>query len=173
MIVLSCDSVRERLPELLAGRLSVADADALRGHLAECDACAADRRTIQHLRAARPEAPPALGLRVVEAVSSRRPAPVLLVRRRMLVAATAAAALLGGSMLYRAGRSAAPATAVPDLANGTAAVAVGAAAPALDGQVLMQAPPGNIEADGLGAAASSLDDLSVGELESLLAELKS
>lgn len=173
MIVLSCESVRERLPELLAGTLEVADAGVVRSHLAECDDCAADLRLIEALRAATPRAPASLAERVASAVAMDRRAPTVLTRRRVLLAAAAAAALLAGSMLYRAASSGSPSVAVAVDSGGSTAVAVQPAAPALDGAALMQAPPGSVEADGLSGDVPSLDDLSASELQSLLTELSS
>jgi anti-sigma factor RsiW len=152
---MTCETARELLPELsagvLAGGLDVALESALERHLERCASCAAEAEVVALVRAAAVVPPPGLEARVARAVRSgavtRRP---LVAVRSLAVAATAAFALLTGGLLLRdfVGDDAEP---------GLAEVTLGW--PVVQDPILRAAP--------------ALHDLSVEELESLLAELES
>ena len=52
----SCESIRGRLPDLLAGEIGGEEEDWLRSHLAECTPCARELQTLQRTLAALPDA---------------------------------------------------------------------------------------------------------------------
>ena len=77
-----CPDVLDRLPALAAGEVSGAEAETLRAHLAECEACAAEWTVVEMLREAGPvPVPSGLEARIQAAVrgegqgSSSAPAP--------------------------------------------------------------------------------------------------
>ena len=67
-----CETVQERLPDLLAGTVSHDEARPLHLHLESCDECREVRDLLALLSSARPTAPARLADRVETAVRSRR-----------------------------------------------------------------------------------------------------
>lgn len=72
MTEMRCDDARERIPELVAGGLSVSEAEGLQRHLAGCDGCRAERELLEVLAAGRPTAPAGTAHRIEAAVRRRR-----------------------------------------------------------------------------------------------------
>ena len=147
---LDCDRVRELLADRDRDGVVPWGKAQVDAHLDACEACRADAEVVRMVRADAITLPAGLEERVVMAV--RRPSP----RRRWMpshlaLAASVVFALLAGGLLLRD----------PDMTNdappiGDVAIDVG---PVIDQPLLQGAP--------------SLADLSVDELESLLAELDS
>lgn len=145
---LDCDRVRELLADRHRIGLVSGSHLQLEAHLDTCDACRADADVIRVVQAATVTLPAGLEDRVVAAV--RRPPP----RRRWVpahfaIAASVVFALLAGGMLLRGGGEGAN-------PFGDVAVDVG---PAIEQPLLQGAP--------------SLAELSIDELEALLAEMES
>jgi hypothetical protein len=162
----TCERVRDRLPDLLAGRLGREAAQPVLAHLATCADCAEEARLIRLLRQDAVTVPAGLELRIRAAAA--RPARWRFgLARPALIAATIGAALLGGATLLhqRQTRATAAPAAVP------APVAAGVAAP-VDARALMQPLPGAMDG-GPFSSSASLDDLSVEELQTLLKEMQS
>lgn len=67
-----CETVRERIPDLVAGRLLAAEAAALEAHLAGCGECRSEAELIAGLFTARPAAPAGLSGRIEGTVRFRR-----------------------------------------------------------------------------------------------------
>lgn len=151
---MTCDTVRDRMPELAAGLLADEEAVPVERHLDACAACADEREVVLFLRAASPEPPPGLEARIVRTVRAGAPAAS---RGRTVpsfaIAAGAAFALLTGSLLVRGGIGAG------DEGSGAAVREVTLGWPTVVDPILRAAPV--------------LSDLTVEELESLLAELES
>jgi anti-sigma factor RsiW len=154
-----CNTVRDLIPAHVRNELLPHEAAAAASHLAGCNSCAEEAAVVKLVYAAQPLVPAGLEARVLLAV--RRPAP----RQpwapgRLAVAATVAAALLGGGLvLERAGLLRSwldPSSAVVTLDATEASTFSWAAAE-----------------DPLLHGSSALQQLSVEELELLLAELES
>jgi len=67
-----CETMRERLPDFVGGRLDGADAAEVREHLDACPECAAEAALVRLLHTARPEAPTDLARRIDAAARSAR-----------------------------------------------------------------------------------------------------
>jgi len=148
---LNCEYVREVYPDVLRGTAPASTAAAVRHHLAGCGECRAEAELIARLQAALPPVPPGLHERIVADVATRKPARRF-APRHLALAATVAAALIGGPMLLdnlRTSQSAAPAHAGT---RGLGVITVEAA---------------------MMTGTSSLQDLTVEELELLLGEIES
>ena len=156
MSVGSCESVRDALPLVLAGRPAGVPAGAVEAHLAACDECRAEARVLELLRRHPMGVPAGLERRIAGAVRQRAGRGGTGVRPYALAAGVAAAFVAGALLLReRPERAGEPAAAEPDAGP----PAVPALWPA-DGTT------------GASAALARLDELSVEQLESLLAELE-
>lgn len=150
-----CEKLRDRLPELAAGRLDEAEAAALRSHVAACDACAAEFALVRTLAADLVTVPFGLDARVRSVLQqSRRYAWVT--PGRMAMAATVVLALVTASLIDRPDRES---SVEPDTTFASTLDAVLTAPWGASEEALLTAP--------------SLDQLSVEELEMLLRELGS
>jgi predicted anti-sigma-YlaC factor YlaD len=154
-----CDTMRELLPAYVRNELLPHEKPAAASHLDVCASCAAEATVLRLVHDAQPTVPPELEARVLLAV--RRPAQRALWQpARLALAATVAAAVLGGSLIVdRTGllrRTTDPSRAMGSLDEGDASALSWAAAedPLLHGSFALQ-------------------QLSVEELELLLAELES
>jgi Putative zinc-finger len=153
MTMLTCDMIRDRMPGLETGGLDAAEALQVERHLEACAACADERAVVELVRAAAPEPPPGLEARIRRAAGSGAAAAA---RPRSVpsfaVAAGVVFVLLTGSLLMRTGL-------VPggDEASRIDEVTLGW--PHVSDPILRTVPV--------------LSELSVEELESLLAELES
>ena len=151
MNTMNCEYVREVYADVLHGRAAAETVTAVRAHLAGCADCRDEIRLIEALHAATVTVPAGLHERVMGDVANsspaRGPAP-----RRWAMAATVAAALIGGTVLLNSDRSPVnpPAAAAED--GGLGFVTVEAA---------------------MVSGTSSLQDLTVEELEQLLGEIES
>jgi len=153
-----CATMRELMPAYVRNELLPHEAAAAASHVGACASCAGEASVVALVYSARTPVPAGLEARVLLAV--RRPVSRRLwLPSRLAAAATVAAAVLGGSLvLQRAGvfQSPEPAPAVVTL-DATDASSVSWAA----------------AEDPLLHGSSDLQDLSVEELELLLAELDS
>jgi predicted anti-sigma-YlaC factor YlaD len=68
----TCDVVRERIPDLVGGRIAPPHDAALRAHLADCDDCGAEAGLAALLLGSRPSAPPDLASRIEGSLRFRR-----------------------------------------------------------------------------------------------------
>jgi anti-sigma factor RsiW len=154
-----CDAVRDLIPAYVRNELLPQEAVAAASHLAGCEGCADEAVVVRLVYAAQPAVPAGLEARVLLAV--HRPAA----RRmrepaRLAMAATVAAALLGGTVVVqRAGllgswTDTSPTRLTLDASDASALSWAAAEDPLLHG-------------------SSGLQQLSVEELELLLAELES
>jgi predicted anti-sigma-YlaC factor YlaD len=152
---ISCEHVRDLMPELLSDQLDAVTSATLRAHLAKCAECAAEYAVAGLVAESRLPVPSRLESRVLAAAVGRR--VTFWTRGRMAAAASIAVALIGGStwlsqMLPMRG----------GLAN--------APQPSTEAS----APAGFIGVeDAFTSGASSLGDLTVEELQKLLAEMES
>jgi hypothetical protein len=151
-----CESVRDLLPLQARGQLLQHEAGAVDLHLGSCAHCREEDALVRLLAGALPEVPAGLPQRVLMAV--RRPAPVRWAPGRLAMAATLAAALIGGLLVVqRAGYDLAP--------------------DALPGALVFDdvTPPLSwaMADDPLLGGGTALPELSLEELELLLAELDS
>lgn len=158
MIDRGCARAGDRVPGLVAGTLTLGEANALERHLAECAACREEAEVVRALHGFRTAAPPDLAPRIVSSLlgEANRPPRKWDWRtgpRAALLAAATVAMMVAGAILLRQG----PAGETGETAG--------------DGEILPVASwPG---ADGLLAGAPVLADLSEEELELLLQELES
>jgi anti-sigma factor RsiW len=155
MKTMTCESVRDLLPELAAATLDTGSRAAVEVHLARCAECAAEQALVAAIRAAAPEPPAGLGARINLALD--RPAtvpPRATWARPVAIAATAAFALLTGGLLIRSQQR------TTDVADADVVAAVPVGWPAVQAAPMLRVAP-------------TLHDLSMEELESLLAELDS
>jgi len=152
---LTCESVRDELPTLLAGACAPADAAAINAHLAVCPECRAEADFITRLRRFSVAAPPELALRV-RAATVQRPRRWAFPARPALAAAAALLIALGVLRLLGTG---------PDQ--------IAVTAPA-DADALLPLPTGALPgADGILAGSVVLESLTDDELALLLAEMES
>lgn len=142
-----CETVQERLPDLLAGTLSDGEAGLFDRHLEACEECREVRDLLNLLAQGRPKAPAGLADRVDAAVRSRR-GPVT--RPWWGVAAAAVAALALGIGVSSDGRV------VPEV-------------PAYVAEAEASSPW--LSDDGIIAGAPALGDLSEEALMTLLDEM--
>jgi hypothetical protein len=156
MMSLNCDAVRDVLPLLVREPNASLEAAAVAAHLDRCEQCRMEHEIVHLVYGLAEVVPAALETRVVEAVrrrTTRRFAP-----SRLAIAATVAAALLGGSLvLDRWGYEMAPRP------NGAALV--------FDDNLAVVS--WNVSDDPLLQSGTTLQQLSVEELELILAELDS
>jgi predicted anti-sigma-YlaC factor YlaD len=148
-----CAAMSDQMPDWLNDRLNEVDRARVEEHVAQCPACRQEREVLRGVRRTRPAIPAALEARVVAAVRSR-PA-----RHRWVPGQLAAAASVV-------------------LAIATGGVLVLSSGPAASGDPVQQADPtasahaGHI-GDPLLHGGPGLSNLSVDELQALLAELDS
>lgn len=152
----TCEVVRDRLPGLENGEMSAEEARIVESHVAVCVACAEERAIIRLIRETAPVPPPGLEARIGRALRSA-PAAALSGRPGTMppfaVAAGVAFVLLTGSLLLRGG-------AMPGIEReDVPAAGVTLGWPHVSDPILRTAPV--------------LNDLTVEELETLLAELDS
>ena len=154
MMEISCDSVRDLLPELLSDQLDAVTSAALRAHIARCAECEAEYSVASLVAESRLTVPRGLAQRVVAAAAGRRVS--YWTRGRMAAAASIAVALIGGS------------TWLSQLLPPRGSVAT---QPAVE----VAAPGGGFIGvdDAFMSGASSLGDLTVEELQKLLVEMGS
>lgn len=145
---ISCEHVRDLLP--LQGHEDMAGA--VDAHLAGCAACRAEAELVALLRSGLDPVPAGLEARVLDAVRSRPGTRPVFTPGRFAMAATLAAAVIGGAAIWTS-QSEPP-----------AAQAVASA-----GEIMDMA--WDTEGDPLLHSGSTLQQLSVEELELLLAEL--
>ncbi|HEY8469070.1 MAG TPA: zf-HC2 domain-containing protein [Longimicrobiales bacterium] len=157
MSAMDCETARDLLPSLHGAGLSTRDRASLEAHVAGCDDCRADAELIAMLRR-NPATPPAgLFERIVDGLPVRRPG------QRRAVGLLALAATLAGALVVGRGL-------VQELLDVPAAG---------DPAANVEPPVGLLQSfwpadDGLVAGiAPALHQLSVDELEMLLAELDS
>jgi predicted anti-sigma-YlaC factor YlaD len=155
---IDCESTRDLLPPLVRAELTGPDAATVEAHLATCAACLEEVAVVRQVHALKVVVPAGLEARVLTAVRRRMPAPRW-VPARWAMAATFAAAVLGGTVIFerlgvRLGDDVQPA--FVELDDGVVTVLSWAAAE-----------------DPLLHGLSALDQLSIEELEVLLAELES
>lgn len=143
---MNCEYIRDVYPDVLNGSAEPSLEQQVRAHVATCDECRAETAMLAVLRSVQTPVPTGLHERVMRAAST--PAPRWRVSRSGLaMAATLAAAVVGGSFLM-------------ETQNPTA----------------KKNEPGFgfVSVEGaMVSGASSLDDLSVEELEKLLREMES
>jgi predicted anti-sigma-YlaC factor YlaD len=152
---LTCESVRDELPTLLAGASAPAHAAAIAAHLAACPECRAEADFITRLQRFPVAAPPELELRVRTALM-QRPRRWLFPARPALAAAAAVLIALGALRLL-------------DTAPNRVAVTAPAAADAT-----LPLPTGALPgSDGILAGSVLLESLTDDELALLLAEMES
>ena len=151
-MTMTCETARDLLPELARGALDGAVADVVERHLDGCPPCEAERTLVTMVRASTALPPSGLETRVTRALRTAPAAPARVAVRDFAVAATAAFALVTGGLLLRS-------------------VATEEAEPAPAGAEVTFGWP--VVQDPLLRATPALHDLSVEELESLLAELES
>jgi hypothetical protein len=152
-----CESVRDLLPLKVRGQLLSHEAAAVELHVLGCGECREEESLVGLLARALPAVPAGLEGRVLTAV--RRPVPQRWAPGRLAMAATVAAAVIGGALLLeRRGFDL-----TPDILPG-ALVFLDDATPAFSWA---------IGEDPLLRGAATLHDLSLEELELVLAELDS
>lgn len=152
MNAMTCDTVTDFLPDRLAERLGEVDRSRVDQHLAACADCRAQRQLLAAVRAATVPLPGGLETRVRRAVAAR-PQPRRWVPAPMAVAASVVFALAAGGLFLSEG------------------LLPGRRAPAADPD-LATLPSASYD-DPLLHGGPGLGQLSVDELERLLAELDS
>jgi hypothetical protein len=151
-----CESVRDLLPLLNRGQLLPHEASVVGLHVLGCVDCRAEESLVRLLAEAVPPVPTGLEARVLLAV--RHPMPRRWAPARLAMAATVAAAILGGALvLQRVGYDI-----TPDALPG-----------ALVFEDMTSAFSWAFSDDPVLHGAGSLHELSVEELELVLAELDS
>ena len=156
MSSIACAEVADRLPDWVAGRLSLREAAGVTEHVAGCEECARDATAIRTLLAGRPQAPADLAARMSAALraedalrGSRAPAPTRR-PRGWVVSAAAVLVLAVGTYVLGGGE--------PTETAGLGQL------PVDEGSVWMAE-------DGVVAGAPVLDDLSEDALATLLEEM--
>lgn len=154
-----CESVKDLLPLLVRGQLLPQEAGAVESHVGHCADCAEENSLVQVVAQAVPAVPAGLEARVLDAARKRRPAPsTWWAPGRLAAAATVAAAVIGGALvLERMGYDITP-DALPGF------LALDDMSPAFSWATLD---------DPLLSGGSTLQELSLEELELVLAELDS
>lgn len=152
---MTCEIVRDRVPDLEAGVLEADEALEMERHFEECPACADERAVVDLVRASAPEPPAGLEARIREAV--RTPPAGVALRQRSVpsfaVAAGIVFVLLAGGLLMQNGVLPGGSAESPPVEEVTFGW------PHVSDPILRTAPV--------------FSGLSVEELESLLAELES
>jgi anti-sigma factor RsiW len=158
MMTHDCESIRDQLPLLALGRLAADEASVVRSHAGACAGCAAELDLVLMLQGALAPVPAGLEARVLGAVRrvtpSRRWNPA-----RLAMAATLAAAVIGGTVIFE--RAGYLPGAEPPLSS---TLSLETSAPVMSWDT---------DADPLLHGGSTLEGLSVEELELILAELES
>jgi anti-sigma factor RsiW len=151
-MTMTCETARDMLPELARGALDEAVAAVVERHLDACPPCESERALLMLIRASAAPPPAGLEARIARAVRDGSSRSAKVPGRQLAVAATAAFAVLTGGLLLQGvvGDDVAPASGVAEVTLGW---------PVVQDPILRATP--------------ALDDLSVEELESLLAELES
>jgi anti-sigma factor RsiW len=151
-----CDTIRDLIPALVRGELLPHETASAEHHLQTCAECREERALVTLMQNVLVPVPAGLEARVVMAVRSRpHVAPRQWVPARLAMAATLAAALLGGTVVFNRmylDQPAAESVAASDEADDLSWAA--AELPMLHG-------------------GADLEELTVEELERLLAELES
>jgi hypothetical protein len=142
---LNCEYVREAYPDVLNNVADTATTTAVRSHIARCAECREEAALIEELHRAVVQVPAGLHQRIAVQLSQPAVRPFRL--RNLAYAATVAAAVIGGSILLNP-RQEEPA---PDSAG--------------LGFVTVE--------DAMVSGTSSLGDLTIEELETLLGEIES
>ena len=143
---LNCEYIRDVYPDVLHGKVDAATAADVRAHLAGCADCREEAALIEHVHAVSITAPIGLEQRILAHVSTRATSRTSRLRH-LAFAATVAAAVIGGALLLDRGER-----------------PVQAASQGL-GFVTVE--------DAMVSGTSSLQDLTIEELEQLLGELES
>lgn len=152
---LSCEDVRDLVPDLLTGRVSTAVAVIAQHHIARCGECAAELEVAREVSRWRMPAPAGLHDRVVAEVVRQR--PVRAMRTQLAIAATIALVLIGGRQLAILQKT-----------------RVDPAAPSVQAPTVENRGPGWMTVENaLNTGAASLGDLSEEQLRQLLTELES
>lgn len=151
---MNCEWVRDMYPDVLHGKVEAAVAERVRTHVGSCDECRGEIALLEAIHAQNAPVPAGLHERILDAVG--RPAPRFRIQAgRIAMAATVAAALIGGSLILHqqvpapAHMEAGPAAAAATAHHGIGAVGV---------------------EDAMLSGKTSLDDLTVEQLEKLLGE---
>lgn len=161
MKTLNCEYVREIYPDVLHGKADAETSAAVRAHIASCDECAADSALLDAVHAQPVAVPAGLHKRITAAV--RAPVPERRAwnvgRRAMALAASVAVVVIGGSVfvLTNDGSRATPYALRPTPPMPAAAPSLGAV---------------GVE-DAMMSGKSSLEDLSVEQLQKLLGDIES
>jgi anti-sigma factor RsiW len=155
MIRYECDTVRDLVPALVRGELLSHEEAAVESHLLGCDACQDESVMVRLIYETQPAVPAGLEARVLLAV--RRPAARTWTPGRLAIAATFAAAVFGASVMVDRIGQLRPVTERDTLDASVASAFSWAAS----------------EVPLLHGSAANLDQLSVEELEQILAELGS
>jgi predicted anti-sigma-YlaC factor YlaD len=154
MTALSCEQVRDLLPDWATGREVALVAE----HLASCPHCRAEASTVAALRNASPEAPAGLEAMVIRAIRARPARRAWRNTRQLALAATLVGAVIGGSLLIEVlgnqDRELPPAASA-----GAGTASAGSLLPVLEDPALY--------------SGSVLSNLTEAELESLLARMES
>jgi predicted anti-sigma-YlaC factor YlaD len=154
MMKISCENVRDLLPELLSDQLDAVTSATLRAHIARCAECEAEYAVASLVAESRLAVPRGLEQRVVAAAVVRRVS--YWTRGRMAAAASIAVALIGGSTWLS--------QLLPPRGSVVTQPAVEVAAPG-GGFIGVD--------DAFMSGTSSLGDLTVEELQKLLVEMES
>jgi anti-sigma factor RsiW len=153
MTNLNCEYVLDVYPDVLSGKADAALAQSVRAHIASCDECRADAAVIEAIRAQPMSVPAGLHERVLHAAAQPQPR-WRIGRGELAMAATLAVALIGGAIIMQ--------TQIPS--------------PTINTPVTAQSPHSigavGVE-DAMLTGKTSLDDLSVEQLEKLLGEIES
>jgi anti-sigma factor RsiW len=156
MMKLNCEYVRDVYPDVVNGTAEPSLELAVRAHLAECEECRAEAALVDALHAEQIVLPAGLHERVARAAVQPQRRAWHLRRSDIAMAATLAAALLGGG-LYLQLQDDTPAPATANAVQHTPAHGLGSV---------------GVE-DAMISGKSSLDDLSIEQLEKLLGEVQS
>lgn len=143
---MNCEYILDVYPDVLNGSADPSVAQQVRAHVATCDECFADIALLTSLQSVQTPVPAGLHDRVLQAANARQPR-WRASRGGLAMAATLAAAVIGGSLLVQTQN-----TTVKKQEQSFGFVSV---------------------EDAMVSGASSLDDLSVEELEKLLGEMES
>lgn len=154
MTKLNCEYVRDIYPDALHGRMDPELAQRVREHVALCDDCAAECALVAAIYHHQTPLPAGLPERVITAATQPR-RRALIRPAHLAMAATLAAALIGGAILIDTQQPLPGQQKQPTARRGVLHVgAVGVDATMMTGK-------------------TSLDDLSVEQLEKLLGEMES
>lgn len=153
----NCEYVRELYPDILHGRADAAMSARVRAHVASCDECLADTAVLDQLYARQIAVPAGLEARTITAVRNRRTPRWYVGKSELLMAATLAAALIGGSAIVQMHSD--------DVKNLRPTPAVQRSTPSGIGSVGVE--------EAMISGKSSLEDLSVEQLQKLLGEMES